>query len=54
MLSSIDTVVGYRHYRLADTAPLPAQTFLRYMYKSKTQIDGLYPTLGVIYVFVTI
>lgn len=51
LLSSFATVVVYRLYRLADTTPVPAQTYFRCMFMSKTQSNGLSPTLGLIFKF---
>ena len=46
MLPPFVRVVDYRRYRLDNTEPLRTGTELRYHYRLKTQIDGLYPTLG--------
>lgn len=47
MLAPFAVVVAYRHYHLMDTTAEPKDTELRYMYKVKKQIDGLYQTMGV-------
>ena len=46
MLSPIVWVVDYRRYRLDNTEHVPSGAELRHLYRVKTQIDGLYPTLG--------
>ena len=46
MLPPLVKVVDYRRYRLDNTEPVPNGAELRHLYRLKTQIDGLYPTLG--------
>ena len=46
MLPPFVRVVDYRRYRLDNTEPVPNGATLRHLYWLKTQIDGLYPTLG--------
>ena len=46
MLPPFVLVVDYRRYRLENTEPVLNGAELRNLYRLKTQIDGLYPTLG--------
>lgn len=46
MLAPFLVVVDYRHYHLMDTTTESKETELRYMYKVKKKIDGLYPKMG--------
>ena len=46
MLPPFFRAVDYRRYRLDNTEPVPNGAELRHLYRLKTQIDGLYPTLG--------
>ena len=45
MLPPFLRVVDYRRYRFDNTEPMPSGADLRHLYRLKTQIDGLYPTL---------
>lgn len=47
MLSAFETMVDCRHYFPVGTTTIPAKPHLRYIYKPKTHIYELYPTLGV-------
>ena len=46
MISSFEVVVDYRHYRLRDTRAEPTESDLRHMFKMKTSVEGLFPTMG--------
>ena len=46
MLPPFVRVFVYRRYRLDNTEPMPNGAELCHLYRLKTQIDGLYPTLG--------
>ena len=47
MLRTFETVVNYRHYRLADTSSVPKESELHDMYKMTYKIQAYAPTLGV-------